>query len=226
VLSTASVPKGTTTYCAVPTRAVENRPKVEKEHGRDTPRGELGRGVKLWFGDGNVCTQVIHAYSTPDGSGEEHRSTAKSVDQEEKPNDCAQELDDTENTGREQRGVGTGNSNGLEDSLHNRHSFSQMLRVERERNATYRRVVVDSVNTGSVLASEQHHCNTQSSHVSLGLEKSLDRSSETSASHGSVSLQRVLNVGHFGEQVRVFSIEASNSSKILDGKAISILGSD
>jgi hypothetical protein len=76
------------------------------------------------------------------------------------------------------------------------------------------------------LTSEQHDSDTQSSHVSLGLEKSLDGSGETSASHGSVSLQRVLDVGHFGEQVRVFSIEASNSSKILDGKAISILGSD
>lgn len=120
---------GITTYCAVPTRTVENGPQIEEEHGRDTSRRELGRRVELWFGNGDVCTQVIHADSTPDRSNEKHCATTKPVDQEEKPDNCTQELDDTEDTGREQRGVGTGNSDGLEDGLHKRQSFSRILQI-------------------------------------------------------------------------------------------------
>ena len=87
-----------------------------------------------WVCDLDICTNIIQAESTPEGTKHEEVSTAEVVDEEEQPNDGHQRLDDAEDASGEERGICARDTDRFEDSW---------------------RVVVDGVNSGSVLPEEE-----------------------------------------------------------------------
>ena len=118
-MSTEVTRQHTRTYGSVPGGAVEDRPQVEEEHGDDASGTELvGNVARLcWLGNGDVGSDGIHRKGTTDTSYEQHCATTESIHEPEQPNNCAQELDDTEDTGSEKRRVCTGDTDRFEDRL-------------------------------------------------------------------------------------------------------------
>ena len=84
--------------------------------------------------DVDVGTDDPHANGSSDSTNEQQLSATKLVNQEEQPDDGHESLDDTENTSQDVDSVGL-DTEGLEDGG---------------------RVVVDGVDTGSVLPEEEH----------------------------------------------------------------------
>lgn len=73
------------THCPIPSGAVEDRPKVEEEHGDDTSGTELVGNVRRVGGlsNGNVGSNGKHGKGTTDTSDEQHCSSTESINEEE-----------------------------------------------------------------------------------------------------------------------------------------------
>lgn len=99
---------------AVPSRAVEASPDVEESHSRNTSGGQRLVRVLGGVGDVDVGSDVPHGKGTTDATDEEDRTTSEAIDEDEKPDDSSKEFENTEDTGGEQRGVGTSDTDGLE----------------------------------------------------------------------------------------------------------------
>jgi hypothetical protein len=99
----------------VPRGSVEGGPQVEEEDGRDTAGREAFGSVVDGIGDGNVATDIPEAQRATNSTNEQHGPTAEVVDEDGDPNKSENSLDDTEDTGGEETGVGAADAEGAED---------------------------------------------------------------------------------------------------------------
>jgi len=65
--------------------------------------------------NGNICSDVIQADCTTEGSKHEEIATAQSVDEEEEPDDGYGSLDNTEDTSGEETGICSSDADRFED---------------------------------------------------------------------------------------------------------------
>lgn len=82
----------------IPRGRVRRGPQVEKGHGADPARGQRSArlGSQPWLGEGNIAANVPHAQRAGNAAEHEQFATSELVDQEEKPEDSHDCLDDTE----------------------------------------------------------------------------------------------------------------------------------
>lgn len=131
----------------VETGRVEDGPDVEEGDGRGTSGREWGSwGIVLRLGDGDVSSDVVHGERSTGGTDHEDGLSSESIDEVEQPDDGTQKLDETKDTGRQQGSVGSGDTDGLEYGG---------------------RVIVDGVDTGSVLHGKEGDGDGQSLQVGV-----------------------------------------------------------
>lgn len=71
----------------------------------------MGSGVSY----GNIASDVEEAERAADSTDHEEAATAKLVDEEDEVDYCSDGFDDAEETGGEERGIDSGNTDGFED---------------------------------------------------------------------------------------------------------------
>ena len=123
---------------AVPRGRVEGGPKIKEEDARDTARGErlrLGAVRRFDADGGQVAADDPHADGAAGAADEEKVAAAQAVDEQEEPDEGETGLDDAEEAGGQEGGVGA---------------------TDAERGKDGGRVVVDGVDAAAVLEEEEH----------------------------------------------------------------------
>lgn len=149
-------PRGT-----VPRRTVESGPQVEEKHGSNTPRAER-LAISLSISSEEIATDDPHADRATSSTDHEEIASAKSVDEEQEPDDCNHRLHNPEQASGEECSVCTSNTDGLEDRG---------------------RIVVDSIDATAILPQEEHATEEKSPLDRTALSHRLEGSPETQA-HG------------------------------------------
>lgn len=101
--------------CTVPRRCVENGPQVEEEDRGNTARGQRGGGVRINTSVENVTTNDPHANRAADGTDHQELSASKVVDENQDPDNGEDGLDHTEDTGGQEGGAGSADTDRGED---------------------------------------------------------------------------------------------------------------
>lgn len=156
----------------VPGWGVEGSPEVEEEDGGGAGWSEIGGDVLGWLGDGDVGTDVVEAETTSEGTNHQKTTTAKSLNKEEEVDEGEGSLDNAKETGSEEGGVRSSDTDGLEDGW---------------------RVVVDGVDTGGVLPEEERATEEESVHDLSVAAKSLEWLPETETDSVALGLNGSIN---------------------------------
>ena len=101
--------------CAVPRRCVEDGPQVEEEDRGNTARGQWCGGVGVDTSVENVTTDDPHANRATDGTDHQELSASKVIDENQDPDNGEDGLDHTEDTGGQEGGAGSADTDRGED---------------------------------------------------------------------------------------------------------------
>lgn len=134
-----------------------------------------------------------HADTTAKGTNEEKVATTKGVDEKEDPNEGHDGLDDTEDACGKEASAGSGDTERLEDGG---------------------RVVVDGVDTRSVLPQEEHGAEEETP-PNLGLAEGLERLPETDTVASAELLNGGLDGGDFLNNVQIGALEVPDPAEVL-----------
>lgn len=176
-------------WSTVPRGCVECSPKVEKEHRCDTARSERCTLVLLWFGNRNVSSDKPQTKGATQSTDHEQVASAQIVNEIQKPDECEDSLDNTEDTSCQERGVGSLDTDALEDRG---------------------RVVVDGVDTRGILPEKESTTQEKSVHDLLVLGKCSEWLPESEADGSFLVLDTHVNSADFLEHVDVVSWQLSD----------------
>ena len=170
-------------------------PDIEEENGADSGRWKFRSWVLGRFSDGNVGTDVPQAKTATRSSDHQQLSSTVLINKEDKIDDCENGLDNTEQTSREERGVKSNNSDTL------KHRWG---------------VVVDGVDSGSVLPEEQRSSEEESPlNMSVGCKKP-EWLPEAHAATCHLALNISINGIHFFFDIDIIFVKFSDPTEVLD----------
>ena len=101
--------------CTVPRRCVEDGPQVKEEDRGNTARGQWCGGVGVDTSVENVTTDDPHANRATDGTDHQELSASKVIDENQDPDNGEDGLDHTEDTGGQEGGAGSADTDRGED---------------------------------------------------------------------------------------------------------------
>lgn len=190
---------------AVPGGRVEDGPQVEEGHGRDAAGRQTairGRVVGR-VGDLDVGAYVVQTNGAAESTVHQEVPTAEVIDEEEKPYDCHDCLDDTKDSSGEQRGVGACDADGLENGG---------------------RIVIDGVDPGRVLPEEERTAQEETVSNSTVLDKGFERLPEAEADCALLMFEGRVNGGYFFEHVDVIRMKLSQPAQVLQSLGTLVSG--
>lgn len=179
----------------VPGGSVDGSPQVEEEDGGDTAAVQVGDVVLGRLDDVDVGTDDPHADGASDGTNEQQLSATELVNKEEQPDDGHEGLDDTENTSQDVNSVRL-DTEGLEDG---------------------RRVVVDGVDTGSVLPEEEHAAQEQTVAEKRTVLESLEGLEEAHADGGLLLLVSLVDSSNLLGDVDITGGQLADPAQVVHG---------
>jgi hypothetical protein len=149
-----------------------------------------------WFRDSNVRTDIPQAETSANSTDHQQSSASVLINKEDQVEDGEHCLHDPEKTSREKRSICSNNANALEDSG---------------------RIVIDGVNSRSILPEKQRASEEESPlNVSI-LGKDLEWLPESKASSSDLSLEIRVNGVKFLLDIYVIFIELANPAEVFDG---------
>jgi hypothetical protein len=144
------------------------------------------------------------------------------IDEDQNPDDGEYGLDHTEDTGGQEGGAGTADTDRgeyLEESL--AYLFTDIISFIRTHSWG---IVVDSVNSGSILPHEQHASKEQAPHDLAVPSGGLEGLPETFTNRSGLLLKNQVKRSDFFNDVKVVGGQIANPAKILDGLLAAVLG--
>jgi len=187
----------------VPGDGVESGPKVEEEHAGDSSGRKVSSRDGRDVGSSEVTSNDIHRDGTTDRSDEKNSTTSKVINDEEAPNEGENSLDDTEDTSSEETSASSSDTDRTEES---------------------RRVVVDGVDTSTVLPHEERSSDEHSTEEESFSEDLTERCPESRSDGGTVVLDLNVDLVDLVDEIGFLRGKVSNEAKVLDGLISTVSG--
>lgn len=192
-------PRGT-----IPRGSIECSPEVEKEDSSDSSRAEVGiLRIGGHIGCRDVSADNPHAARASQRTNHEQVATAQLINEDEEPNEGQDSLDNTKETCGEEAGVGSLDTDRLENG---------------------RAVVVDGVDTRAVLEQEQETTKNESPLNSSTATNCLEWLPEAGANTSLLLLDCCVDKGNLLDKVQIVDLEIADPAEVLEGLFAAILG--
>lgn len=201
----------------VPGGGVDSGPEVEEEDGGNTTSVQGCDVVLCGLDNVDVGTDDPHADRTCDGTNEQKLAATELVDQEQQPDNSHNSLDDTEDTSHNVDSVGldTQRLSGAISKLSKRQATWELyLETYLEDGGG---VVVDGVDTRTVLPEEKHASQEQTVAEERPGAKSLEGLPEAHTNGGALFLDSSINSSNFLGDVHVTGSQLTDPAKVVHG---------
>lgn len=213
-------------WSTVPGGCVDSSPHIEEEDCGNATTVEVVARVVRRVHDVDVCTNDPHTDGTGNTTDQKKLPSSELIDKEQQPDDRHNSLDDTEDTSQDVAGVGLHT-----DTLQKEGQYSIMCELSAsgpcapcrsERGTDLEnggRVVVDGVDTGSVLPEEEHAAEEQTPHQVRTSGKGLKGLPETETDGRLLVLMGLIDGSNFFGDIDIGSLQLADPAEVLHGLA-------